>query len=420
MYKRLLVLVAVVSTCFSWSPPKLYMENNISFNDKDPLDEIKSNIIPYQEGSYRLIAPYDEIRDMLYHESDTLSWSVIEKALMTLRCIKERNVDYNNILTIIDYSLPSSEKRLWVFDLDKKKLLFHTYVSHGIKSGTLLTKFFSNKFNSKASSIGIYTTEAPYYGRDGLSLRLDGLDAGFNDNASNRSVVMHGGWYVEENFIKKYGRPGRSWGCPALPIVHTAEIINTIKNKSLLVSYYPNDHWFVKSKFLNCQNTNIARQATDLRPDDPTFEENNPREDVLFAGIHKRFHSEESDPVVAMNVDSYTKIFKKQPPLGRMLRRQINQTEYIALSEEEFKAISIQNEPNNLGEISFVVPVIKTDRGYNKTELHIVNLGKIKEIHVNGINGDKVGQELHYSINFYSNSSVNLWISKHFIRWVGL
>ena len=110
-------------------------------------------------------------------------------------------------------------KSVYGFLISKeKKLLFHTYVSHGITSGTLLTNYFSNKYNSKASSIGVYKTEKAYYGREGLSLRLDGLDRSFNDNASNRSVVMHGGWYVDEHFIKKYGRPGRSWGCPALPL----------------------------------------------------------------------------------------------------------------------------------------------------------------------------------------------------------
>jgi hypothetical protein len=208
----LLWMLAVTTTCFSQQSPNALQQKELLIpytNYTNILDEIRTFVSEkFSLPGFSRNKPVDELSDinnMLQKEANTLNASVIQKVLTTLKCSLEYNVNHNNILTIIDYSLPSSEKRLWVFDLKEKKLLFHTYVSHGIKSGTLLSNYFSNKYNSKASSIGVYKTNKTYYGRDGLSLRLDGLDSGFNDNASNRYVVMHGGWYVNEPFIKKYG-----------------------------------------------------------------------------------------------------------------------------------------------------------------------------------------------------------------------
>ena len=161
--------------------------------------------------------------------------------------------------------------------------MYHMVLNPATSPGALMTNYFSNKFNSKASSIGVYKTEQAYYGRDGLSLRLDGLDQSFNDNASNRSVVMHSGWYVEESFIKKYGRPGRSWGCPALPLENSQAIINTIKDKSLLVIYYPSDRWFAKSKFLNCDKTALLQYANAPTVQIPISAPDDHRDAILFA-----------------------------------------------------------------------------------------------------------------------------------------
>lgn len=162
-------------------------------------------LVPVCSAGHASVQAINDLDFMLHNEAPHLNQQVINKVLMTLKCANDYNVDHNHILTIIDYSMPSNEKRLWVFDLKDRKLLFHTYVSHGIKSGALVSNYFSNQYNSKASSIGVYQTLQSYYGRDGLSLRLDGLDRSFNDNASNRSVVMHSGWYVEESFIKNTG-----------------------------------------------------------------------------------------------------------------------------------------------------------------------------------------------------------------------
>ncbi|AUH73777.1 Uncharacterised protein [Legionella sainthelensi] len=369
----------------------------------------------------------NDIKLMLNHEAPNLNPLVINKVLTTLRCADQYNVDHNNILTIIDYSLPSNEKRLWVFDLTAKKLLFHTYVSHGIKSGSLMTNYFSNKYNSKASSIGVYQTQQAYYGRDGLSLRLDGLDRSFNDNASNRAVVMHSGWYVEERFIKKYGRPGRSWGCPALPMENSQAIINTIKDKSLLVIYYPSDVWFAKSKFLNCDKTSLPQYENNQTVQIPAAAPDDHRDAILFVGSgYKGSKHAESKPVAVISADDYAQIFHRTAPLTRMLRRQIDHQEYIALSTNELSYLAkneVENtgQDNELSHIYFVIPVLKVVRGgYYETQMQIVNLGKIKEVKVNGDSVRENGSATSYTVYFEGKPAVNLNASTEFIRWVGL
>jgi hypothetical protein len=369
----------------------------------------------------------NDIQLMLQHDAPNLNPLVINKVLTTLKCASQYNVDHNNILTIIDYSLPSNNKRLWVFDLKEKKLLFYTYVSHGIKSGALISNYFSNKFNSKASSIGVYQTEQAYYGRDGLSLRLDGLDRSFNDNASNRSVVMHSGWYVEEGFIKKYGRPGRSWGCPALPLENSQAIINTIKDKSLMVIYYPSDVWFAKSKFLNCDKDSLPQYTKIPEVSVATSAPDDHRDPILFAVSYKGSKQAESKPVVAISAGVYERIFHNQVPLTRMLRRQINNEEYIALSSAELNYLVLNSktvatdQDNGINAIHFVIPVIKVVRGgYYETQMQIVDLGKIKEVKANGDSTRENAPVNSYTVYFEGKPTVSLNASNEFIRWVGL
>lgn len=411
MSHLLLLLLAVTYSGFSIPPFALVQEKIISVAN-NVVNEIPS-----------IIMPLNEINEMLHQQAPNLSELVINKVLTTLRCAMEYNVERNNILTIIDYSLPSNEKRLWVFDLKEKKLLFYTYVSHGIKSGTLETNYFSNKYNSKASSIGVYKTEKAYYGREGLSLRLDGLEASFNDNASNRSVVMHGGWYVDEQFIKRYGRPGRSWGCPALPLSLYQPIINTIKDSSLLVAYYPSDAWFGKSKFLNCHKMKATSTIINFQKEPKIVNDNGEqREDVLFANISRTMKHADDNPIVAMSADNYERIFHTKAPLDRMLRRQINNAEYVALSNGEFHTLAVRsnvNDKESLNAINFVVPVIIMVRGYYETQMKILDMGKIKDIR---FNADLSRNETvtSYSVSFEAKPAINLKATNRFIRWLGL
>lgn len=362
------------------------------------------------------IEPSDELREILQHEANTLSPAVLNKVMGVLKCVNQYHIDHNNIVTIVDYSLPANQKRLWVFDLEDKKLLFHTYVSHGIKSGALLSTWFSNKYNSKTSSIGVYKTQKTYYGRDGLSLRLDGLDSGFNSNASNRSIVMHGGWYVEENFIKKYGRSGRSWGCPAVPLDLAKPIINTIKDNSLLIAYYPSDDWFAKSKFLRCESFSPVDTAQQDRPIALEIkDDNDKREDVLLTNSK----NQENTAVLVISAHNYEQLFNTTPPLGRMLRRQIDNVEYIALSTTEFERIlsnytkTPEQSVTILNEMHLVKPTIKMVRGYYETQMQILNLGKIKEI--------LPSSQIHsYTISFETHNTINVKATDQFIRWLGL
>ncbi|PWY55214.1 hypothetical protein DGG96_13645 [Legionella qingyii] len=418
----------------------LFLAATISYFPQLPLELPQARTMKDDARFISEIAPFpgleqindlylNDIKSLLAHEAPNLNPLVINKVLTTLKCATNYNVEHNNILTIIDYSLPSNEKRFWVFDLKARKLLFYTYVSHGIKSGALLTNFFSNKFNSKASSIGVYQTQQAYYGRDGLSLRLDGLDRNFNDNASSRSVVMHSGWYVEEGFIKRYGRPGRSWGCPALPLATSQGIINTIKDKSLLVIYYPSDAWFAKSKFLNCDKTTAAQHTNDPTIQVPVSAPDEHRDAILFVGSgYKGSKNAESKPVAVISADTYERVFHTTAPLTRMLRRQINNAEYIALNASELYYLAKNNtrdstasQDDGINAIHFVIPVLKIVRGgYYETQMQIVNLGKIKEVKING--GLSRTNELanSFTVYFEGGPSVNLNAHNEFIRWVGL
>ncbi len=153
------------------------------------------------------------------------------------------------ILTVIDFSLPSTEKRLWVIDPAKGLILYHSVVAHGRNSGKLLAKTFSNQPESFQSSLGFYKTSETYQGKHGYSLRLDGLEKGFNDQARNRAIVIHGADYAKEEFAKTTGRLGRSLGCPALPPELAAKVIDLIKDGSLLF-IYGNDEAYLQQSYL--------------------------------------------------------------------------------------------------------------------------------------------------------------------------
>jgi hypothetical protein len=164
---------------------------------------------------------------------------------------KSRGYFDKPILTVIDYSLPSTERRLWVLDLDSGEVLFHELVAHGRNSGENFAVAFSNLDGSKQSSLGLYRTGDTYEGKHGYSLRLSGLEPGVNDRARERAIVMHAADYATPEFAEEHGRLGRSWGCPALdPRVHH-RVIDTIKGGTALFAYYPDDAWLGESKFLD-------------------------------------------------------------------------------------------------------------------------------------------------------------------------
>ncbi len=161
------------------------------------------------------------------------------KALRGFYSLKEKGIVKRDILTLVDFSLSSNKKRMWVIDLATNTVLYQSLVAHGRNTGNEFAKAFSNKDQSYQSSLGFYVTGEIYTGKHGLSLRLDGIERGINDNARRRAVVMHGADYVSEAFIRNNSRLGRSLGCPAVPRELAKPIISTIKDKSLLFIYHP-------------------------------------------------------------------------------------------------------------------------------------------------------------------------------------
>lgn len=178
---------------------------------------------------------------------DKLDYNVFNAAYTGYSRISGSNK--NDTLIIVDYSLPSTDKRFYVIDLKNKKLLHHTLVAHGRNSGNNRAGSFSNKPGSKASSLGFYKTAETYYGKHGYSLRLDGLEKGINHNARKRAIVIHGAGYVSHQFIKKHGRLGRSWGCPALPDNLSEQIIKTIAKGKILFVYGKDENYRKESLF---------------------------------------------------------------------------------------------------------------------------------------------------------------------------
>ena len=167
------------------------------------------------------------------------------------KLLKKGTISNPDIITICDFSLSSRKKRLFIIDLRQGELILNTYVAHGRKSGAEYARKFSNRTSSHQSSLGFYVTRNTYYGEHGLSLKIEGLDRGFNDNAGRRNIVIHGSEYVGDDFIQENKFMGRSFGCPAVPADQTTDIVNVIKNGSCFFIYYPEKKYIAKSKILN-------------------------------------------------------------------------------------------------------------------------------------------------------------------------
>jgi len=178
---------------------------------------------------------------------NVMSYSLFRNALTGYRHIS--HLEKKDIITIIDFSKPSSENRFFVVDLKNRKLLFSCLVAHGKNSGDLYAASFSNEENSLKSSLGFFITGETYYGANGYSLKLDGIENGINNKAREREIVIHGADYVCQSFIARYGRIGRSWGCPALPEELAGKIINTISNGSCLF-IYADDKFYLEHSVL--------------------------------------------------------------------------------------------------------------------------------------------------------------------------
>ena len=251
MKKVLLILVPVLFFATSFY--------KIESSEKTPTGtplKVKSQDLLIKEEPKTTAKYAEEIYNSIGFENiNQLQSEVFYKAYLGFTNLKkEGKLDENShLLTICDFSLSSSEKRLWVIDLTEKKVIFNSLVAHGKNTGEEFAQKFSNTESSLQSSLGFYITESTYNGSNGYSLKLLGMDSGYNDAALHRAIVMHGADYVSEDFIKNQKRLGRSWGCPAVPRALAEPIINTIKGKNCLFIYYPDNQYLSSSKWLKTE-----------------------------------------------------------------------------------------------------------------------------------------------------------------------
>ncbi len=207
----------------------------LAFDPEGPAMEMKPNA--------RII--YNQIGNT------SMSYEAFDLAYKGWLALKDSLDLSDHVITVVDFSQPSNKKRFYLIDMDSMEVVYQNYVAHGKNTGALVAKYFSNTPNSYQSSLGFFKTAETYQGKHGLSLKLDGLEKGINSKARERAIVIHAATYAEESFIKKYGRLGRSFGCPALPSENYPEVINLIKDGSLLFIYYPEEAYLKISPVLN-------------------------------------------------------------------------------------------------------------------------------------------------------------------------
>lgn len=180
-----------------------------------------------------------------------ISIDALQNAVKVYQQLKLKGqLNNQQFLTIADFSKPSSEKRLFIINMEKMELVFHSLVAHGRNSGKQMAEKFSNKMESYQSSIGFFITGNIYKGKHGMSLQLEGIEAGINDKAKQRAIVIHGADYVNDALIKKQGYIGRSLGCPAVPQNQVKDIIQTIKGSSLFYIHAPDKNYLQKSNLI--------------------------------------------------------------------------------------------------------------------------------------------------------------------------
>ncbi len=246
-FYSVLGLVYMVTTSFYISPKVVAKSENVKTTKTEKVAETKSEknaaAVPSSEALYQSIA---------FEPGHELNYDVFSKALTGYENLKKAGLltQDSHLLTICDFSMSSNTKRLWIIDLEDKKVLFNSLVAHGKNTGEEFATNFSNKESSLQSSLGFYITDATYQGDNGYSLKLLGMDKGFNDAAYRRAIVMHGADYVSDAFAAMHKRIGRSWGCPAVPRELTQSIINTIKGKNCLFIYYPDQNYLSSSEWL--------------------------------------------------------------------------------------------------------------------------------------------------------------------------
>jgi len=182
-------------------------------------------------------------------------YEVFKKALTGFLNLKATDNIKKNLLTIIDFSISSTLDRMWIIDMNKMKVVHVSLVAHGKNSGEEFASHFSNSPASHQSSLGFYVTGGTYFGNHGISLILDGVEPGINDKAHERAIVMHGADYVSSRFIHDYGRLGRSFGCPSIPLEDHERIINLLSGRSCIYIHYPDNNYQITTRMFANETT---------------------------------------------------------------------------------------------------------------------------------------------------------------------
>ncbi len=198
------------------------------------------------------------LEQSLAKAAPTLNKKVLRHALAAMQCAINNGSEPADRLAVIDFSRPSTERRLWVFDLKRKTLLLRELVAHGQGSGENFATRFSNTEGSHQSSIGLFRTAETYHGQHGYSLRMDGLEPGINDRARERAIVIHPADYVDPRWISRHGRIGRSHGCPAVRPEVARMVVDSLKGGQFMFSWYPDRQWLRSSAYLNCKPQRVA------------------------------------------------------------------------------------------------------------------------------------------------------------------
>jgi hypothetical protein len=207
-------------------------------------------------GEFPVVEEIDRQVALVLEKTEGMRPEVAQKALVAYHDAQVDGHVSVPVLTVIDYELPSYEKRLWVIDMETSEVLFEEWVAHGMgvprgSGGDMERAFsFSNDHSTRKSSLGLFRTAETYHGKHGYSLKLDGLEPGMNDRARERAIVMHGAHYVTADRAEDH-LVGRSWGCPAVRPEISRELIDAIKGGSLVWVYYPNERWLEQSPFLD-------------------------------------------------------------------------------------------------------------------------------------------------------------------------
>jgi hypothetical protein len=236
------VIPAVLFVLVSFTTSKISVSEAKSINSVIYAKTVKSSAEATIEMAYN---------NLHSNEFALPKFEGFSEALKGYYLLKEKGLIKKDILTLVDFSLSSNTKRLWVINLATGEILFNTLVAHGRNTGDEFASTFSNSAESYKSSLGFYATGEIYSGKHGMSLKLDGLEKGINDNARARGVVMHAAEYVSNSFIKNNHRLGRSQGCPAVPVALSKDIINAIKDKSCFFIYHPSRAFKLESELVS-------------------------------------------------------------------------------------------------------------------------------------------------------------------------